>query len=181
MAHRRRSKGLCPRGDGTRGPRTPCATTPVSLSLSSVLNAVVCCVFHRDPFRSLFLIFLLSGFNLEGNVNIGSEETAGVIARSREIAAMSPQEYFEFRTHSKAALEQLPVVASCFFQDAKKLNDSYARVNLNCTAQCGQEQRPKLRCSQKCPTTAQAAEILLQHISRHHKQCILNAAPQVHR
>jgi hypothetical protein len=228
--HQRRSKGLIPRGDGSRGPRSSCApqrctngkscpnpsvgaacsvfaaatgqalflrpvfilVSVVVILLSCVLTtsyaakqtskllftsfaAVVRLLFkivRSAPFRSLFLIFLFSGVNLEANVSISAEQTPRAVERARTIAHLPPAEYTELLTTNIKALEQLSIISSCEVHDAKKLNDSYVRVWLRCTAQCGQERGPKLRCSQKCPTVAQAAEFVLEHVLKFHAGCI---------
>ncbi|KAL1495363.1 hypothetical protein AB1Y20_016732 [Prymnesium parvum] len=130
-------------------------------------------LFKRAPWRrSLFIIFLLSGVNLEANIAItpGKMEKQAV-KRAAEIGALEQNEYQELQAKNEAALKELPIVASVTFLQAAKLNDSYCRVNLTCTGQCGQEQQPKLRLSQKCPTLAQAAEIVHEYLLLHHQGC----------
>lgn len=133
----------------------------------------VCKCFRRSPWRSIFVMFLLAGVNLEANIAI----TAGkmekeAVKRAAEIGELGQNEYLELYKKNEAALKQLPIVASVHLVQAAKLNNSYCRVNLTCTGQCGHEQQPQLRLSQRCPTLAQAAEIVREHLLLHHEGCM---------
>lgn len=222
--HKRRSKGRRPRGDGTRGPRSSCASTrskervsrsfsacaldfaalPArhSIALLDIFRRIFCLwlcaavglpaisarivampmtaalVWRRSkraPWRALFLIFLLSGVNLEANIGITSEQEKKAVARAKTIADLDESAYAELLSKNQAALTELPIVNSCKLVQVTKLNNSFCSVNLNCTMRCGLEQQPKLRLSQKCPTTAQAAELMLEYLQNNHAECISSA------
>ncbi|KAL1516034.1 hypothetical protein AB1Y20_002647 [Prymnesium parvum] len=217
----RRSKGLRPRGDGTRGPRSSSATSAIRIAaatsfvsnarqvtiasawtafervagvgfvfpsaavflvatiiaavchMASAFFAFVYALSRRPPLRKHFVIFLLSGVNLEANISIAKEKEKAAVQRAERIAALNKEAYAELLARNEAALKELPIVNTVqLVQVASKLNNSYVRVNLNCTERCGLEVQPKLRCSAKCPTVAQGAEVMLEHLLEHHQACL---------
>lgn len=126
--------------------------------------------------RSLFVIFLLSGINLEANIAMSKEQEKRAVIRAMAIAALDADGYSHLLAENEAALKALCVVTSCQLVQASKQNDSFCKVTLNCTARCGGKWRqPMLRLSQKCPTLAHAAEIMLEYILEHHEACIGDA------
>ena len=159
MAHKRRSPGLRPRGDGTRGPRHSSTYTPAGRVSDSVpaqpdSSYAVCGLFAsagmqsaphigcflllilstvatsavtpakrmlRRPLKTtvavflcIFIVFLLSGFNLEGNMDMDAE-------KQTQPPADDDQWLLAVEAEARA-IEQLPYVKAVAFSYGETAN-----------------------------------------------------------
>ena len=200
MAHKRRSPGLRPHGDGTRGPHHSSTCTPagrVSVAIQPASGPMACGLFAsagiqsaphvgwflllilstaatsavtitkrmlRKPLKTtvavflcIFIVFLLSGFNLEGNMDRdATDDNQWLLAAEAETRA----------------IEEMPFVKEVSFNYGETANECKVFATLWCCWDSGRKSLKKvpMNCTLdgERPTHLEALRVLREKLAREH-------------